>query len=65
MNFLYGAPQILMRIIGNGSFFDLLTYREKIIRVIITIAETLVTLKEVEFLGNNHIDSKKKDCRVG
>ncbi len=65
MNFLFGAALILMRITGNGTFFDLLTYNEKTIRLIIAIAEILVTLTEVEFIAKKHLDAKREDCPVG
>lgn len=65
MNFLFGAALILMRITGNGSLLDLLTYHQKIIRVIIAIAELLVTMTEVEFVAKESIDTKREDCPVG
>ena len=65
MNFLYGAALVLMRITGNGSFFDLLIYHEKIIRVIVAIAEMLITLTEVEFTSKKPINVKREECQLG
>ena len=62
MNFLYAAALILMRITGNGTFFDLLTYHEKIIRLLVGIAELLVMLTEHEFLTRKRPEPKKEPC---
>ncbi len=58
MNFLYAAALILMRITGNGTLFDLLTYHEKIIRLIVGIAELLVMLTEYDFLTRKRPEQK-------
>ena len=64
MNFIHAAALILMRITGNGTFFDLLTYHEKIIRVLVGIAELLVMLTEHEFLTRKRPEPKKEPCPV-
>lgn len=65
MNFLYCAALVLMRITGNGSFFDLLTYHEKIIHVIVCIAELLVTITEADFNGKDGFETEREECDVG
>lgn len=65
MNFLLGAALILMRITGNGSFYDLLTYHPKIIHVIVCIAEMLVTLTEVEYMAKKTLEVKREECPMG
>ena len=65
INFFYVAALTIMRITGNGALFDLLTYHEKIIRMIVAIAEILVSLTEVYFNGDTYIDFEREECEPG
>ena len=60
MNFLYAAALILMRITGNGKLIDLLTYHDKIIRLIVGVGELLVMLTEHDFLTRKRPEQKEE-----
>ena len=60
VNLLSCAALVLMRLSGNGTFADLLTYHEKIIHVIVGIGELLVCLLRAEWSGR--VEQKQEDC---
>ena len=64
VDFLACGVLILMRLTGIGNFQDLLMFHDKVTRVIVAIAEILVSLIECEYHGAKDVDKKKEGCPV-